>query len=783
MDMKGLSAWKDDDKKKKALNALEKIPESLGMQVPVPGLPVHGLEPLSGEGPVREVEPPEEEAPVPEPIPPAPHAPAEFVKWPYSASEKEVLKRLSRDKAIEHYQKEQRTLAEIAAIYNTAGSTVGLVFDRYGIQRRPPGITLRKKRDGEKALFFDNPNRQCRALNSLGKRCKNFAVKNRAYCSSHLAGAEHKERDETYKNPLEWAEARRVLNGEAFSLEEHPFLRELYEWNGEYLVIKKGSQLGVTELGLNRAIWFAATGKGNVIYTMPTDSDAVEFTNMRLDPVVDENPTIFRGGNDDVVDNKTMKQVGDRFILIRGSYAKKKALTIPSDFNIHDELDASSAATINTFKSRLGHSNFRWEMYLGTPTSPKVGIDQKFDETDQRHWYVECPNCKRSIRLCCGYPHLFKKHEDGTHYYGCDRCGTELDRKNGRWIAENPGGRERGYHVSRLLAPWISADRLLDEMAGYTSLKESWNQVLGLARASEEHGITLEVIEACQDERCRLHVSSPAESYCTAGVDQGSREIFIIISGISPAGNRQIMWIDKIPIDLAFAQLELLIRQFNIHTMVIDSLPNTASARELALKFPGRIWLCQYKELVKEPIKWVPEDMMVYAARTETLQTMYEDIIWHRTSYPKHEKFDEFKTHMLALVPDRVEKGVFNEVIIRYVNNGPDHFAHANNYDLIARTRSSKKPVSVSSVNQPEGNLISIIDGEVRKTLEAVMLEAGEYGRSILLNYYKIRNAGGTVAGNPALGRWSNRIAELEMTHSVKKVLAVVWEMMYNPAR
>jgi hypothetical protein len=769
MDLQKLG-WRDEDDRKRKKEALAKFN---GIEPPKSGPDV-----LPDHPPVDIAKDPSEIPPPAEPIPPRPAS--DYVQWPYTASVKELAKRLPREKAVELYCTQIRTQQEIATMFNSCGSAVGLLLDEYGIKKRRTGARTGFKTGGAQALLLDNPNRQCRAINERQERCKNFAVKNRQYCRWHLAGAEHKERDDKYKNPLEWAEARRVIDGEAFSLDKHPFLKEIYEWNGEYLVIKKGSQLGVTELALNRAIWFAATGRGNVIYTMPTDGDAAHFVNMRLDPIVDENPTVFRAGNNLVVDNKNMKQVGEKFMLIRGSYTKKSALTIPSDFNIHDELDASSASTINVFKSRLGHSQYRWEMYLGTPTSPKVGIDQKFDETDQRHWYVACPSCGRKIRLCCGYPHLLKTHDDGSHYYGCDKCGTELDRGNGEWAVENPGGKPRGYHVSRLLAPWVSADRLLQEMTGYTSLKESWNQVLGLARASEEHGVTLDVVQGCEDERCRLHVTAPAEALCTAGVDQGAREIFVIVSGISPVGNRQIMWIDKIPIDLAFAQLELLIRQFNIQNMVIDSLPNTASARALALKFPGRIWLCQYKELVKEQIKWVPEEFMVYAARTETLQNMYEDIIWRRTSFPKHEKFDEFKTHLLALVPDRVERGVFNETIIRYVNNGPDHFAHANNYDLIARARTSRRQISISSISS-SGTVDDFKAKEnLIKALSDIVLEAGEFGRPLLLNYYKIRNAGGTVAGHPDLGPWSGRLAELEMNHSVKKVLAEVWKIMYN---
>jgi transposase-like protein len=630
----------------------------------------------------------------------------------------------TKEQLMELYTDRRLPASKIAETLGVSVARVYRLLEEHGIERRPPGSAPLEMPPSEFAEEMANfeADRRCKAVRDDGNRCNNWAVKENHYCRIHLFADKGRLSSDAFPNALDWTLCRRRIDAKPFSLDRHPYLEEIYKDNSKYIVIQKGTQLGVSEFALNRSLWFCETGRGNVIYTLPTMSDCSDFSKMRLGPIMGENEweSDFDGRE---IDNVKMKQIGNRFLILKGSFDARHAISIPSDMNIHDEVDFSKTGIINQYRARLGHSVFAWQLFLSTPTLPEAGINQLFLETDQRHWYVACPSCGKEHRLCCGFPDLVIEQE-----YRCPECKTVLDRTKGRWIANFPEREKRGYHISRLMAPWVSADDLLAAKKSYQRVKDFYNLELGLPYAGEDMPLDMKTLNECGDERINLHVRDEG---CTAGVDQGN-EVHVVVSKTVGGNKKQVVWVEKIPIDLAYQMLEQYMDQFKIHTLVIDAMPNTASARQLALKFPGRIFLCYYKDGMVDPIKWDFANHTVLANRTETLQKMCQRFHSHEVVLPVHEKMSEYKKHLTNLVTVIEENGFTGEKIMKFTKTGDDHFAHANNYDDIAQARGMRARVIVHRLDLEEKK-----KAEDEKPKEGLEYEIEQIPEKVLMDFRK----------------------------------------------
>ena len=621
------------------------------------------------------------------------------------------------------YVKEGRSARELADLFGVSATTIYRMLDEHGIERRSPGGMGLEAIDGKARgeLAARNPDRLCKGVCEDGERCTNWAVRGKHYCRKHLFGDKGIPGRDAFPSPLEWTDCRRVIYGEPFTLERHPYLVEIYKDNSPYIVIQKAAQMGVSEYALNRSLWFCETGRGNVIYTLPTATDCADFSKMRISPIMSENEWESDNDNDrKEIDNVRMKQIGNRFMVLKGSWDSRHAISIPSDMNVHDEVDFSKAGIINQYKARLGHSEFAWQLFLSTPTLPEMRINKLFLETDQRHWYVKCTGCGEEHCLCCGFPDLIIDNE-----FRCPKCGAVLDRTHGRWIARFPDREKHGYHISRLMATWASAKDILEAKEEYNKIKDFYNLELGLPYAGENVPLDMKILGECEDERVKLHMRDEA---CTAGVDQGN-ECFVVISKRARNGKKQVVWVDHIPLDLTYQALEQFIDQFKINTMVIDALPNTASARKLSQKFPGRVFLCYYRENQKEPFKWDFNTHTVTVNRTETLSRMTQRFHDHEVMLPVHEKLSLYKKHLTNLVTVTEENEFTGEKIMKFTHKGDDHYAHANNYDDIAQTREARNRVVIHRLNAdppektPRKNPNEGIDAEVGRIPDEVWKE------------------------------------------------------------
>jgi hypothetical protein len=517
---------------------------------------------------------------------------------------------------------------------------------------------------------------------------------------------------------LTWSLVRRArLKPDVyFDLTTHFFLRAIYESTDRVVVIYKASQMGASEYGISYSMHAADVRKATVLYVFPTDTHVSDFSSARIGPAIEASPYLNRivsEGNSETetrrrgADRVTLKRVGDRFLYLRGSQVNPRGMApqlkaIDADVLVLDEVDEMDPRAPDIAVKRLGHSTIAEERWISTPTYAAAGIHVKWIESDQREWHVRCQSCGEFQPLTVqqlviewdslGRPAAW--HESGGKpFIACRKCGCELNRlAHGEWVATYPEREIAGFHLTKLFSPVARLMGIIEALSttDETKRREAFNQDLGEPYTPRGGQITAEILDACR----RDYGHGPIEKEETfAGIDVG-KLLHVVIRGPQEpeTGERPQRFAGEVE---SFETLGNLLRTYHVRRAVVDALPETRKARELQSAFyPGMIWLAYYvtqKTGTKraEPEQWDIDNGVVNLDRTRSLDRTYSRFFEGKNTLPAyardvHDYYDHLKAPVRIL-----EDGPGGEKIAQYVENAPDHFAHAENYCDVASSNPS----------------------------------------------------------------------------------------------
>lgn len=196
-------------------------------------------------------------------------------------------------------------------------------------------------------------------------------------------------------NILAFLENNKIVNENQSRIEfyDHYFLRDIYLDYTPEQVVMKCAQIGYSTTAILKAIHLARYRKANVIYTLPSRSIVKDFVSPKVDPLIVSNPVISQMVGK--TDSTALKSIGDRFIYFRGSWEELAAISISAHVLINDELDRSNQRVITTYRSRLDEAKrtrpdlgFVWQ--FSNPSIPGTGVDEKWQISDQKHWFIKC---------------------------------------------------------------------------------------------------------------------------------------------------------------------------------------------------------------------------------------------------------------------------------------------------------------------------------------------------------------------------------------------------------
>ena len=314
-----------------------------------------------------------------------------------------------------------------------------------------------------------------------------------------------------------WAEHRRVMgapfNG-PYGFGRHPWCREIHDSQAAWTIAMKAAQLGVTETGINRAFYTLDQLKRDVLYVLPTNLNASDFSKARFATALKLSDYLRKL----FVDTNTvgLKSTGRNVLYIRGSRGDSNMKSIPVSELILDELDEMDTHAVWLALERLSGQIEKHILAISTPTVPKYGIHKLYLTSTQEHFYFQCPHCGRWTELL--WPDCVEIIGESVNdprckesFLKCKECKHPLDHEakreflaGGKWEATeaNVSAEEsRGFYINQLYSTTVTPGELViayhrglgDEAAA----TEFHCSKLGVPFIGEGAQVTDEMIEGC----------------------------------------------------------------------------------------------------------------------------------------------------------------------------------------------------------------------------------------------------------------------------------------------
>ena len=372
------------------------------------------------------------------------------------------------------------------------------------------------------------------------------------------------------KAPLtvsEWADANRVLSGEgsaeagAWKTSRTPYLREIMDALSEdsparKVVFMKSSQVGGTEAGSNWLGYIMAHAKGPVAVVMPTEKSLQDWSSQKFDPMSRETPAIaavMAQRSNRAGDNSAQRKRftgGILYFKTAGSTSELKSTSLR--YAIADEIDEYDWSTgqgdpLGLLEIRLTTFHDRKLFVVSSPTMKDASrIEEQFELGDQRHYHVPCPHCGERQHLKWTNVR-WQKGQGGRAtraWYVCEECGAEIDEHHkpamlagGRWLAGNPDGAWRSYHINAVYSPiglglsWAElADEWIEAQDDPAKLMRFVNTRLGETWADRSHDLKPNAL-AARAEPYPLRTVPAGALVLTAGVDTQDDRLEIRVTG------------------------------------------------------------------------------------------------------------------------------------------------------------------------------------------------------------------------------------------------------------
>lgn len=542
---------------------------------------------------------------------------------------------------------------------------------------------------------------------------------------------------------LEWTRKYRsnLAPERAFDLAGHAYLKAIYEETAQEVVLRKAAQLGASEYLVSYILQAADVRGATGLYVLPTDSHVSDFSAARVGAAMDERASPYLGGivvagDKHGADRVGLKRVRDRFIYFRGAKVKPdgsapQLRSIDADVLVLDEFDEMDRRAEALARKRLGHSTLAEVRIVSTPTFANVGIDAEYQASDRREWHFKCPHCsewmaptlddlvlewdslERPVRWnghssaavaaddagkAEGHPSTSSGQEaEGEPYLACRKCKGALDRSGaGEWVAAYPDRAVHGYHLTRLFVPQTPLAGIITGLQEVDENKRQqvFNQDLGLPyRSTQATALTDVLLDGCRREYGHGVVAVENRANVYMGVDVG-RVLHTVIRQRQDDGERRQVWAGEVT---AFEDLSDLMERYGVKTCVVDALPETRKAREFQETHKrGKVWLAYYTgqgqkggTKKESPIHWDEKERVVNLDRTRTLDATLGLFALAARGEPGNtlpanaRDIRDYYAHLRA--PERrLEDGPDGNQVAVYVESGPDHYAHAENYCYVA---------------------------------------------------------------------------------------------------
>lgn len=380
----------------------------------------------------------------------------------------------------------------------------------------------------------------------------------------------------------EWADAKRVLktgtsNPGPWRTSLVPYLREIMDCLSVHspvrrVVFMKSAQVGGTEAAINWLGYVIDHAPAEMLMVMPTLELMDRFVKRRLNRLIDETECVAAAlkGNPkrDASNSLGLKSFPGGSLILAGANSPNSLRSDAVRYTICDEVDGFEwevgveGDPLTLIENRMRTYARRKLFLVSTPTIKGYSrIEQEYMRSDRRRYHVPCPHCGelqdlkwKNLKWKTSQPRAGKtagyseRKIVSAAWYECEHCGASIEEHHkpamlaaGKWIAEAPDEKTRGYHINALYSPigmglrWTElAQKWLDSQSDVGELKTFVNTYLGetwedLARKKTD----------ASDLRLRcepypLRTVPPGCMRITVGVDTQDDRLAVLYLGHGP---------------------------------------------------------------------------------------------------------------------------------------------------------------------------------------------------------------------------------------------------------
>lgn len=498
------------------------------------------------------------------------------------------------------------------------------------------------------------------------------------------------------------SEEIRTENGKLLDFKVHRYLFDPYRDTSKNLVCLKAGQIGFSTMAILKTIWLVKNKKLNVGYILPTVEMVQKFVGSKVNPIAQQNPIISEWMKDK--DSITQKQVGENFIHYLGSQTPTAAIMLSLDMLVGDEYDKCPPNILETFDSRLQHSDYGYKWVFSNPTIPDFGVDVFWKQSDQKKWFIQ---------HSCGHEYIMD--EKCINYdkvqYECPHCLKPIldeERRMGDWKA-TATGEWSGYWIPLWINPMIPAKTICDHKKSKTA-EYFANFVAGWPFIGGGNKVTASTILKCVEDKVNTQ-----EDRILIGVDTGLPIHYVL------ANKQGYFYYGKCSdpaIRDPYLELEALLRRFPTSVMIADQGGDLIGIRALQAKFPGRVFLVWYRRDSKgtEMIKWGEgqEYGKVVADRNRLIQLFIDEMTTRLVTFNgTPAEWQDYIQHWLNIY--RVwEENTLGVKEFKWERSGPDHWVHASIYARIGLDRFATQMAEIVGSDILEGlSFGTSLDGSV----------------------------------------------------------------------
>lgn len=375
----------------------------------------------------------------------------------------------------------------------------------------------------------------------------------------------------------EWADRNRYLDSKSaaepglYRTSRTPYVREIADQLSvtsivRNVVVMKGAQVGLTELGNNWIGYIIDCAPGPILAVQPTDAMVERNSKMRIAPMIEQCPTLRKkikpARSRDSGNTLTQKEFPGGVLIMASGNSATGLRSMPARFVMADETDAypgdvdGEGSPLSLMEKRTSTFSNKKFLKISTPTIQGESIiEAEFLLTDQRYYFVPCPHCGTFEYL--KFEQL--RWTPGKYfetYYECEHCNEAIPERfkgqmlaAGQWIATAPQNANIytvGYHVSALYSPpgwktWAEIAEEWDKAQGDENKIKSFNNtVLGITHKLKTEAPAWETLYN-RAEEYELNKVFKDVAVITCGMDvQADRIEFEIVGWMHGRRSQQI---------------------------------------------------------------------------------------------------------------------------------------------------------------------------------------------------------------------------------------------------